>query len=129
VALRKNGAMAQRKRRIDIQDATMLDLSKQRINPWTNKPYSGKYWEILHKRQTLPVFQFLQDIQEKTRNNQVVVVEGETGSGKTTQVNMNKCVFSVLSALALSRSPSSSCKISPVLAEPWRVRNPDEWQR
>ncbi|CAM9242893.1 unnamed protein product, partial [Phaeothamnion confervicola] len=56
------------------------------VNPWTGKPYSRQYYDILAKRQTLPVHQFLDELTEKVKNNQVVVVEGETGSGKTTQI-------------------------------------------
>lgn len=56
------------------------------VNPWTYIPYSPKYYDILKKRKALPVYQFHADLLEKVRNNQIVVVEGETGSGKTTQI-------------------------------------------
>jgi pre-mRNA-splicing factor ATP-dependent RNA helicase DHX15/PRP43 len=56
------------------------------VNPWTSLPYSHKYYEILKKREQLPVYQFKADLEEKVRKNQVIVVEGETGSGKTTQI-------------------------------------------
>jgi pre-mRNA-splicing factor ATP-dependent RNA helicase DHX15/PRP43 len=56
------------------------------INPWTYRPFSPKYYELLRKRQQLPVFEFKQDLEEKVRNNQIVIIEGETGSGKTTQI-------------------------------------------
>ena len=41
---------------------------------------------ILLTRKKLPVYQFLDELLEKVGANQCVVVEGETGSGKTTQI-------------------------------------------
>ncbi len=62
------------------------DSGTSRVNPWTGKAYSSTYYDILAKRQNLPVYQFLDDLKDKVRRSQVIVVEGETGSGKTTQV-------------------------------------------
>ena len=56
------------------------------LNPWTLRPYTQAYYEILRKREQLPVYQFLDDLNKAMAENQVLVVEGETGSGKTTQV-------------------------------------------
>ena len=56
------------------------------INPWTNSPYSAKYYSILEKRLTLPVYLFRQQLLDTVAENQIVVVEGTTGSGKTTQI-------------------------------------------
>jgi len=56
------------------------------LNPYTFRPYSQNYYKILDKRVSLPVYQFLDDLKLKINSNQVVVVEGETGSGKTTQI-------------------------------------------
>jgi pre-mRNA-splicing factor ATP-dependent RNA helicase DHX15/PRP43 len=56
------------------------------INPWTYQPFSSKYYDILKKRKQLPVYEFKSDLLEKVRENQVIIVEGETGSGKTTQI-------------------------------------------
>lgn len=56
------------------------------VNPWTGKPFSAKYYSILEKRTALPVYLFKQELQSKISENQCVVVEGETGSGKTTQI-------------------------------------------
>jgi pre-mRNA-splicing factor ATP-dependent RNA helicase DHX15/PRP43 len=65
-------------------NAAYSDDSK--VNPWTAMPYSGKYYEILAKRKLLPVYDFKEDLISKVKANQVIVVEGETGSGKTTQI-------------------------------------------
>jgi len=55
-------------------------------NPWTGIPFSDKYKAIREKRLKLPVYQFRSKLLECIRAHQVVVVEGETGSGKTTQI-------------------------------------------
>jgi pre-mRNA-splicing factor ATP-dependent RNA helicase DHX15/PRP43 len=55
------------------------------VNPWTNQKYSQKYYDILVKRKELPVFEQRDDFLNNLRNNQVIVLQGETGSGKTTQ--------------------------------------------
>lgn len=71
------------KRKIDF-DGVPEDLSK--FNPWTSKPFTPRYYEILKKRQQLPVYEFKLELEEKIKANQIVIVEGETGSGKTTQI-------------------------------------------
>ena len=56
------------------------------VNQWTGIPYSSRYYDILTKRKALPVYGFHDELLDKVRNNQIVVIEGETGSGKTTQI-------------------------------------------
>lgn len=56
------------------------------VNQWTNRSYSSKYYDILTKRKALPVYSFKEELIDKVKNHQIVVVEGETGSGKTTQI-------------------------------------------
>lgn len=56
------------------------------INPLTNKPYSKNYFDILKKRRTLPAYEAKEEILKLIMQNQVTVLQGETGSGKTTQV-------------------------------------------
>ena len=63
-----------------------LDKSNRETNPWTGNPYSSRYYDILRKRQQLPVYEFRDELIAKVRDNQVIIVEGETGSGKTTQI-------------------------------------------
>jgi pre-mRNA-splicing factor ATP-dependent RNA helicase DHX15/PRP43 len=55
-------------------------------NPLNGKPYSARYYDILKVRESLPVYQFIDELNKNVRENQVIVVEGETGSGKTTQI-------------------------------------------
>ena len=75
-----------RKRRIDIQDVVgkkskAIDGDND-INPWTGEPFSARYHSILEIRTKLPVYQFKDKLLAKVMENQVVIVEGETGSGK-----------------------------------------------
>ena len=52
------------------------------INRWTNRPYSSRYYDILTKRKQLPVYEFKEQLEQVVMNNQVVIIEGETGSGE-----------------------------------------------
>jgi len=55
-------------------------------NPLTGKPYSSRYYQIYEGRKGLPVYNFKAEFLENVRNNQTVILVGETGSGKTTQI-------------------------------------------
>ena len=56
------------------------------INKYTGRPFSQKFWTILEKRKTLPVWEYYTKFMELVKQYQCVVLVGETGSGKTTQV-------------------------------------------
>ena len=56
------------------------------VNPLNGRQFSANYYEILKVRQSLPVYQFIDELHKNVLENQVIVVEGETGSGKTTQI-------------------------------------------
>ncbi|KAJ1955416.1 DEAH-box ATP-dependent RNA helicase prp43, partial [Linderina pennispora] len=53
---------------------------------FTDRAYSDKYKKILETRRGLPVNKQRQSFLELVHNNQFVVLVGETGSGKTTQI-------------------------------------------
>lgn len=55
------------------------------VNPYTGRPFSKRYRDILTKRRDLPVHQQRQDFLDLVHQNQIIVFVGETGSGKTTQ--------------------------------------------
>ena len=59
---------------------------KGEINPYTNRPYSKNYYKILEKRMQLPVYDRKNEILNAVKHNKVTVIEGSTGSGKTTQI-------------------------------------------
>jgi pre-mRNA-splicing factor ATP-dependent RNA helicase DHX15/PRP43 len=56
------------------------------INPFTSKPYSKKYYEILEKRRQLPAWETKEKFLKIVSEDQIIVLQGETGSGKTTQI-------------------------------------------
>ena len=70
----------------------------RKINPFNGRPFSARYYSILDKRVALPVFEFKDRFIEFkdrfirdrfidiVRQNQITVLVGETGSGKTTQI-------------------------------------------
>lgn len=56
------------------------------INPYTSLPYTPRYHEFYKKRITLPVFEYRADFMRLLAQHQCIVLVGETGSGKTTQI-------------------------------------------
>ena len=55
-------------------------------NIYTGQPFSDKYYEILKKRRDLPVYSRRREFLELVAQNQFIILVGETGSGKTTQI-------------------------------------------
>lgn len=56
------------------------------VNPFTNRAYSQQYRDILETRKSLPVFDARDDFLRLVQEHQTVILVGETGSGKTTQI-------------------------------------------
>lgn len=54
-------------------DSALSEAQKQRLS-------------IQEVRRSLPVFPFRQDLLAAIEEHQVLIIEGETGSGKTTQI-------------------------------------------
>ena len=59
---------------------------KVKLNPHTGRPYTTRYYDILKKRLQLPVWEYKERFMGMLDKNQCIVLVGETGSGKTTQV-------------------------------------------
>ncbi|OVA16735.1 Helicase [Macleaya cordata] len=55
-------------------------------NRWTGRPFSQRYYEILEKRKSLPVWHQKEEFLQALKANQTLILVGETGSGKTTQI-------------------------------------------
>ncbi|XP_014261070.1 putative pre-mRNA-splicing factor ATP-dependent RNA helicase PRP1 [Cimex lectularius] len=55
-------------------------------NPFTGLPFTPRYHEFYRKRIQLPVFEYRQTFMNYLHKNQCIVLVGETGSGKTTQI-------------------------------------------
>lgn len=49
-------------------------------------PFTPRYYELLTKRKMLPVWEYKEKFCDVLNKNQIMVLVGETGSGKTTQV-------------------------------------------
>ncbi|MFQ6664779.1 hypothetical protein Gotur_031770 [Gossypium turneri] len=85
------------------------------INKWNGRPYSQRYYDILEKRKTLPVWQQKEEFLQVLRANQTLVLVGETGSGKTTQIPQF-----VLDAVDLE-TPDKRRKMMIACTQPRRV--------
>ena len=55
-------------------------------SPLTGRPYTQRYYDILAKRKGLPVWKQRQEFLDMLASAQTMVLVGETGSGKTTQI-------------------------------------------
>ncbi|GAB5367739.1 hypothetical protein AAMO2058_001256900 [Amorphochlora amoebiformis] len=76
-----------RKRKLDIGGFSNGDNKKTAVrNPLNGRPFSRRYYEILAKRKTLPVYSERDKFCGLVAKNQTVVLVGATGSGKTTQI-------------------------------------------
>ncbi|KAL9397229.1 hypothetical protein Peur_011482 [Populus x canadensis] len=85
------------------------------INRWNGKPYSQRYYDILEKRKNLPVWHQKEDFLQVLKKHQVIILVGETGSGKTTQIPQF-----VLEAVELE-SPDKRRKMMIACTQPRRV--------
>ncbi|KAK0444479.1 P-loop containing nucleoside triphosphate hydrolase protein [Armillaria borealis] len=56
------------------------------LNPFTKQPHSAQYKKILASREKLPVYSQMDDFFKMFNENQIIVIIGETGTGKTTQI-------------------------------------------
>lgn len=55
-------------------------------NPFNGQPFSTKYYKILEGRKQLPAWKSQKHFLKLVAKNQFVILVGETGSGKTTQM-------------------------------------------
>ena len=58
----------------------------KQINKFTGKEYTESYYKLLEKRKLLPVWSSKAQILDLVEKNRIVIIQGETGSGKTTQI-------------------------------------------
>jgi len=62
----------------------MSDEEDATVNYLNHRPYGDKYFKLLETRKKLPAWQAKKQIIELVTANQVLVLQGDTGSGKTT---------------------------------------------
>ncbi len=97
------------------------------MNPFTNKPYSANYYKILEGRQKLPVFEAKSSIQKLICRYQSVLLVGETGSGKTTQVPQFVLEMEPMGAIACTQPRRvAAMSVSERVAEEMDVALGDE---
>lgn len=76
-----------KKKRFDVGGAKKPKTEElPKINPLNGKGYSEKFYRILEGRKELPVWKRKEAFHDMLASNKTLVLEGETGSGKTTQV-------------------------------------------
>ncbi|RCV09516.1 hypothetical protein SETIT_2G035800v2 [Setaria italica] len=80
------------------------------INPWSGRPYSARYLKLLEKRRELPVWRHKDEFLRALRDNRTLILVGETGCGKTTQIPQF-----VLDAEDLGNHSAVAC------TQPWRL--------
>ncbi|PCH34705.1 nucleoside triphosphate hydrolase protein [Wolfiporia cocos MD-104 SS10] len=61
------------------------------VNPFTKQSHTPQYKKILEMRKKLPVYAQMDEFLKMFSNNQIIVMVGETGSGKTTQIPQFVC--------------------------------------
>ncbi|KAM7166966.1 ATP-dependent RNA helicase DHX29 isoform 1-T1 [Macrochelys suwanniensis] len=99
--------------RLSLETTSTDDLEPVRIL-FKKLQSSSRYQRLLKERQQLPVFKHRHTIIETLKKHRVVVVAGETGSGKSTQVP-----HFLLEDLLLNVGGSSKCNI--VCTQPRRI--------
>ncbi|XP_077923445.1 ATP-dependent RNA helicase DHX29 isoform X3 [Halichoerus grypus] len=96
---------------LDAEKAEDLEPARTLFRKLQSTP---KYQRLLKERQQLPVFKHRNSIVETLKRHRVVVVAGETGSGKSTQVP-----HFLLEDLLLNEWGTSKCNI--VCTQPRRI--------
>ncbi|KAH8740573.1 PRP43 involved in spliceosome disassembly mRNA splicing [Cryptosporidium ryanae] len=78
--------MSESRKRQKVSEDEKTRNSEIKLNPWNNdKPYSNRYFELRKFRKSLPAWNERSSFCKLVKRNPVVILVGETGSGKTTQ--------------------------------------------
>lgn len=75
--------MKRQKKRLNVEPCQTEEPS---VNYLTGQAYSQRYYSILETRKTLPAWDAKQKFLKLVEKHQILVLQGETGSGKTTQI-------------------------------------------
>ncbi|KAF6205655.1 hypothetical protein GE061_019828, partial [Apolygus lucorum] len=74
------------KKQLIHTDSHIDRIDMKLVEEFKMKPQSRQYTDMLNFRRELPAYQRMRDIIEIVRANQVTIISGETGCGKSTQV-------------------------------------------
>lgn len=74
------------RRKDDENSLAVAALKSPQVNPYSGIVYTPRYFELLKKRKQLPVWEYKEKFMELMQKFQTIVLVGETGSGKTTQI-------------------------------------------
>uniref|UniRef100_A0A0A9W9Q9 RNA helicase n=1 Tax=Lygus hesperus TaxID=30085 RepID=A0A0A9W9Q9_LYGHE len=74
------------KKQLIHTDSSIDRIDTKLAEDFKKKPQSRQYSDMLNFRRELPAYQKMRDIIEIVRANQVTIISGETGCGKSTQV-------------------------------------------
>ena len=82
------GDIGSKKGRVESESSMTsgLPATDATHNPLNGCPFTDRYKEILAQRRGLPVYDFIDQFCAMVKTSQTIVIEGETGSGKTTQL-------------------------------------------
>nr|CAB3237833.1 putative pre-mRNA-splicing factor ATP-dependent RNA helicase DHX16 [Phallusia mammillata] len=69
-----------------LSSGKLVNPTQVPTNPLTGLPFTQKYYDILKKRLGLPVWEYKEKFVTLLAKHQTLVLVGETGSGKTTQI-------------------------------------------
>ncbi|KAJ4490687.1 P-loop containing nucleoside triphosphate hydrolase protein [Lentinula aciculospora] len=69
-----------------VKGEQVRQAMNHQLNPFTKQPHSAQYRKILEARRALPVYAQMDEFLKRFSKNQIIVMVGETGSGKTTQI-------------------------------------------
>ena len=68
------------------EDDELSTAESIEVNPFDGLPYSSMYYELLKKRQALPIWKAKDDFVLAVDDSPIVLITGRAGSGKSTQV-------------------------------------------
>jgi pre-mRNA-splicing factor ATP-dependent RNA helicase DHX15/PRP43 len=83
--LARSDAFSKMKRH-ETTAAQAREAEDAKVNPFTGRPCSDRYFSILRTRRDLPVHAQRDEFLQLYQKSQILVFVGETGSGKTTQI-------------------------------------------